>query len=156
MVVGVLLVLMTLWRSDDRSPLLVWNATESLPTGLYLIRSGYQLGDIVAFDIPETIRDLVAERGWLPESAYLLKRVVAQQGDEVCVRQQQVFINGVLYDRLSKTDSLGRPMPQLAGCRLLEVGQLWVMLPDNSLSLDSRYFGVVSVRDVYGRATQVW
>ncbi len=48
------------------TPLLIWNTTTSLPKGIYRIHAGYEVGDIVAFDIPKTILPLVRERGWIP------------------------------------------------------------------------------------------
>ena len=42
-----------------QTPLLIWNTTPSLPKGLYRIHAGYEVGDIVAFDIPQNILPLV-------------------------------------------------------------------------------------------------
>jgi type IV secretory pathway protease TraF len=47
-------------------------------------------------------------------------------------------------------------MPQLDGCHTVQAGHLWVMLKDNPLSLDSRYFGEVDEATVYGKASLVW
>lgn len=139
-----------------QTPLWIWNTTNSLPKGIYRIESGYEMGDIIAFDIPVSILPLVRERGWIPDYDRLLKRVVAIEGDEVCFRDKAVFINREYAGERSTVDSKNRPMPQLSGCHVLTKEQVWVMLKDQSLSLDSRYFGAVDVATVYGKATPVF
>ena len=139
-----------------QTPLLIWNTTPSLPKGLYRIHAGYDVGDIVAFDIPESILPLVRERGWIPDYDRLLKRVVAVPGYEVCFREQRIFLQGEYVGQRSLVDSKGRAMPQLTGCHTVQPGQVWVMLKDQPLSLDSRYFGAVDTATIYGKAEPVF
>ena len=139
-----------------QTPLLIWNTTTSLPKGIYRIHAGYEVGDIVAFDIPKTILPLVQERGWIPVYDRLLKRVVAVPGHEVCFREQRIFLQGEYFGQRSLVDSQGRAMPQLTGCHTVQPGQVWVMLKDQPLSLDSRYFGAVDTATIYGKAVPVF
>ena len=57
----------------------VWNATASVPTGLYLIRgkASLHVGERVAVEPPPAMRNLLAERNYLPRGVPLLKRVAA-------------------------------------------------------------------------------
>ncbi len=152
----VLVVLISVAVRFLQTPLLIWNTTPSLPKGLYRIHSGYEVGDIIAFDIPPSILPLVRERGWIPDYDRLLKRVVGIVGDEVCFREQAVFLNGVYIDERSTVDSQSRAMPLLSGCHTLGEGQVWVMLKGQPLSLDSRYFGVVDTTTIYGKAVPIF
>ena len=149
-------VLATIAVAQMKTPLLIWNTTSSLPKGFYKVEPGYTYGDIVAFDIPKHFRPLVQERGWIPLYDRLLKRVVGKAGDTICIQQTDITLNGEWFDKTSLSDSKGRPMPQLDGCHTVQTGHLWVMLKDNPLSLDSRYFGDVDEATVYGKASLVW
>lgn len=63
----------------------VWNATASVPTGLYLIRgkASLHVGERVAIAPPPSLRRLLAERRYLPAGIPLLKRVAAVRGQRV-------------------------------------------------------------------------
>ncbi len=151
-----LLVIVSIGVQFLQTPLLIWNTTASLPKGLYRIHAGYQTGDIVAFDIPENILPLVRERQWIPDYDRLLKRVVGVAGDQVCFREQAIFLEGEYFGQRSPVDSKGRPMPQLKGCHTVQQDEIWVMLKHQPLSLDSRYFGAVDTATVYGKALPIF
>lgn len=136
-----------------RHPVLIWNVTSSLPTGFYYVERAYDYGDIVAFDIPEHFKPLVQERQWIRTDAYLLKRVVGMAGDVICIKENRIYLNGKYFGETREADSKGRVMPQLNGCHSVQHGHLWLMLVDNPLSLDSRYFGQVDQNTVYGKAS---
>lgn len=138
-----------------QKPRLIWNTTSSLPKGFYKIEEGYTYGDIIAFDIPENFRDLVKEREWIPLYDRLLKRIVGMQGDVICIRDTEVYLNNNYFGKTALTDSKGRDMPQIDGCHTVKKGHVWVMLKDNVLSLDSRYFGQISEEIIYGKAVPI-
>lgn len=149
-------LLVTVIVASLKKPLIIWNTTRSLPKGFYKVEPGYTYGDIVAFDIPEHFRPLVQERGWIPLYDRLLKRIVGRAGDTICIHQTAITLNGEWFGKNSLKDSKGRPMPQLEGCHTVQVGHVWVMLKDNPLSLDSRYFGQVDEALIYGKAHLIW
>ena len=58
-------------------PRIVWNASPSMPLGLYRIHVGARplAGDLVLIDPPEEVARLLAARAYLPHGVPLLKRV---------------------------------------------------------------------------------
>ena len=148
--------LLTVAPLHGRTPWLVWNASPSVPLGLYRIDpSPVRRSDLVLIRLPSDVAELAARRNYLPKSTYLIKFVSAVAGDQVCQLGDSIFVRGVLAARAHTRDSLGRPMPSWQGCRRLASGDLF-LLTDNQQSFDSRYFGVVSARDVVGRALLLW
>jgi type IV secretory pathway protease TraF len=79
---GVLLVMLSL---QGTAPRVVWNASDSVPLGLYRIeRAPVRRGDLVLIRLPPDTAQLAHQRGYLPKSAYLIKTVLALAGDHVC------------------------------------------------------------------------
>lgn len=136
----------------------VWNATASVPTGLYAIRgkASLQVGERVAIEPPHALRALLSERGYLPTGVPLLKRIAAVSGQRVCRFGHGVTIDGTFVGAARDRDRLGRPLPVWFGCRTLRSGELFVMNAAAPDSFDGRYFGVLPIADVIGRATPVW
>lgn len=136
----------------------VWNATASVPTGLYAIRgrASLHVGERVAIEPPPALRRLLAERHYLPTGVPLLKRIAALSGQRVCRFAHGVTIDGEYVGVARARDSRGRPLPVWAGCHVLRSGELFVMNPAAPGSFDGRYFGVLRLADVIGRATPVW
>jgi len=143
-------------RSNNNKPYIIWNTTSSLPKGFYKVEEGYTYGDIIAFDIPDSFRHLVKERGWIPLYDRLLKRIVGFEGDVICIQNTEVYINNKYFGMTKLSDSKNRPMPQLNGCHTVEKDYVWVMLKGNPLSLDSRYYGQISMSTVYGKAIPIY
>lgn len=136
----------------------VWNVTPSVPTGLYAIRgkASLHVGERVAVDPPPELERLLAERGYLPTGVPLLKRVAAVSGQHVCRHARRITIDGHIAGVARAADRLGRPLPAWSGCKRLRSGELFVMSPDAPASFDGRYFGVLPMKAVIGRATPVW
>ena len=136
----------------------VWNATASVPTGLYAIRgrASLHVGERVAVLPPPALRRLLAERGYLPTGIPLLKRIAAVSGQRICRFGHGVTIDGIYVAEARARDRLGRTLPVWAGCHLLRTGELFVMNPAAPDSFDGRYFGVLRMTDVIGRATPIW
>jgi conjugative transfer signal peptidase TraF len=136
----------------------VWNATASVPIGLYAIRgkASLHVGERVAIEPPLELRHLLAERHYLPTNVPLLKRIAAVRGQRVCRFGHGVTIDGSFAGAARARDRLGRPLPVWAGCRTLRVGELFVMNPAAPDSFDGRYFGPLRLDTVIGRATPVW
>ena len=132
------------------SPVLIWNASPSVPIGLYLIEKRQPgIGEIAILRPPVWASILANERGYLPTSALLLKPVVARKGDIVCRFGRFVFVNGRLRAVALQHDRMKRPLPSWRGCLSLGSAQIFV-LSWHKDSFDSRYFGPVDERNVIG------
>jgi len=123
-----------------------WNLTPSLPRGLYVLRpkASPERGTIVLFPIPESVRQLVVARHYLPAGARLLKIVVALAGDYVCVDDTALSIGGRPVAAVRRVDSLGRRLEPSSFCGRVPPGEAFVATPA-VLSFDSRYFGPVPI-----------
>jgi len=153
LLLGVGLILATF--AVGERPILIWNASASLPIGLYrAARRLPRLGDTVLVRLPPGFVALAARRGYLPVSAYLLKPVAAVSGDLVCRLGTRIYVRGRLAS-LRRRDGRGRPMPSWYGCRRLRTGELF-LVAENADSFDSRYFGPVLHRAVAGLAVRIW
>ncbi len=137
--------------------LLLWNASASVPVGLYWVSPARASGrgDLVIARTPLTFRNLAARRGYLPANVPLVKRMAAAGGDRVCAREEAITINGRTAAVRRRTDSAGRAMPWWSGCRRLGPGEIFLLAarPD---SFDGRYFGITRLEDLIGRAVLLW
>lgn len=132
------------------NPVLIWNASPSVPTGLYLIeKRRLDLGEIAVLRPPNWAASLANERGYLPQSALLLKPVVARKGDIVCRFGLFVFVNDRLHAAALQHDKMNRLLPSWRGCLRLGGAQIFVMSRHKD-SFDSRYFGPVDDNNVIG------
>jgi conjugative transfer signal peptidase TraF len=137
-------------------PALVWNATPSVPLGLYgIVRGSPQRGDLVLIDPPPTVRALTTARGYLSPRALLIKPVIAIAGDRVCRLHSFVWIAGHRVVIARPADAQGRLLPSWRGCRVLKPGQIFV-LGRSMDSFDSRYFGPIDRLFVVGVAFPIW
>lgn len=142
---------------SDRPPRILWNASASLPIGLYALAPPEPLavGDLVAVTLPLEHAEWVAERGYLGRSALLLKRVAALPGAEVCRIDSEVLIDGTAVATALETDRHGRPMPAWQGCAVLDAHQRFLLLAETPDSLDGRYFGPTDAASIVARARPV-
>jgi len=131
-------------------PVVLWNASSSVPIGLYLIEKRTpSTHEIAILRLPDWASTLADRRGYLPTSALLLKPVVARKGDIVCRFGRFVFVNGRLRSVAFQQDKMRRPLPSWRGCLKLDGGQILV-LSKHEDSFDSRYFGPVEDHNVIG------
>ncbi|MCP1196611.1 S26 family signal peptidase [Acetobacter senegalensis] len=139
------------------APRWVWNETASVPVGLYRIQPTVpvRVGDIVVIRLPEHEATLLATRGYLPFGVQLLKPVAALAGQNVCRNGVHVTVDGKAVGDAKTVDHRGRKLPVWQGCQRLGPGQVFVMNAAVPTSLDGRYFGVLSMDTVIGRAVPV-
>ncbi len=151
-------VLIVLPAILDPAPRLVWNASPSAPTGLYLVSPGAapRRGDTVIAWLPAPARGLAASRHYLPPAVPLVKPVAAIAGDRVCAMGAAIRINDRVIVRRLRHDGRGRPLPWWSGCRTLRAGELFLLGTRRPDSFDSRYFGPVSGAGVVGTARFLW
>ena len=149
---------MTLQTFGDHSPLLVWNASASVPIGLYAIQPVDQLGinELVVVRPPDNLASLLANGGYLPRGVPLVKRVAALPGQTVCRVGGAVTIDTIAAGEARERDSRGRPLPVWQGCRVLADGEVFLMNPQSADSFDGRYFGPLPAASIVGRATPLW
>ena len=153
---GLSIVGLALASVAERGPLAVWNATASVPIGLYLVVPGEpQRGSMAVIRLPGPIRAFAHMRGYLPASALAVKPVVALQGDILCRLGNVVSINGRVVALARNLDGAGRPLPRWRGCQRLRARFLGVVAKQSN-SFDSRYFGPIDRHYLVGIAIPLW
>ncbi|REG45888.1 S26 family signal peptidase [Paracoccus versutus] len=142
----------------DISPRLIWNASASLPIGLYRVEPPIllALGDLVAVTPPEPLAQFVTARGYIGPSVPLLKRVAALPGSRVCRSGSTITVDGQILGAARERDRLGRPLPSWQGCRVVGEDEIFLMNREGGDSLDGRYFGPLPVSSVTARIVPLW
>ncbi len=140
------------------APRLVWNASGSMPRGLYTLRPMAELrpGMLVAIRPPASLAGYLAGRGYLPASVPLLKPVAGLPGQRVCRTGRRVSIDGIIAGMARSHDSRQRPLPIWQGCQQLRPGEVFLMNPAVPDSMDSRYFGPLPMVQILGEAMPLW
>lgn len=134
---------------------LIYNASASTPIGFYWLNNQpIERGDYVLASVPESIRELIEMRTYLPPDVPLIKRVSGVSGDEICRKKAAILINGNRVAKALEFDGLGRPLPVWQGCHVLSRDEVF-LLQDHPRSFDGRYFGPVNRRLIVGRATRL-
>jgi conjugative transfer signal peptidase TraF len=98
----------------------------------------------------------LADSGFLPKGAPLLKRIVALPKQKVCRDNLAVSIDEIELAKARERDGRGRPLPRWQGCRIIADGEVFLMNWDNPDSYDGRYFGPLPAASIIGRAIPVW
>jgi conjugative transfer signal peptidase TraF len=142
----------------ETTPLYVWNASDSVPIGLYRLRPADNLfvTELVAVQPPEPLATFLDLNGYLPTGAPMLKRVLALPGQTVCRSGLAVSVDAIKMGEARDRDGRGRPLPKWRGCRVVGEGELFFMNWQSDSSLDGRYFGFLPASAVIGRAFPVW
>ena len=140
------------------APLLVWNASASMPIGLYAVEPGASLatGDVAVARLPIDVRNLAARRRYLPVGVPLVKRVAAVAGQRICWTGPRVTIDGRLSALRRRDDRAGRPLPWHRGCAMLLGDSVLLLATRSPDSFDGRYFGPIEARDQIGKGAPLW
>lgn len=140
------------------NPVLVWNASASVPVGFYAVQSLDTpiVGELVVLEPPSPLGDWLLENGYLGADVPLIKHVAALPGQRVCRIGVIVTINGTTVATAKWRDRFDRPLPIWQGCQTLTNDQIFFLNPDTEASLDGRYFGPLSVDTILGRAVPIW
>ena len=135
-------------------PLVVWNASNSVPIGWYFVSKRQpNLGEVAVIRPPEWVEIYASARGYLPLQTPLLKPVRAIKGSIVCRFGRYVLIDGKLVAKAKYLDTNHRMLPVWKGCRTLKSDEIFV-LGTHRDSFDSRYFGPVNRTQVLGTAVR--
>jgi conjugative transfer signal peptidase TraF len=152
---GVALVSSTIGRA---TPIYVWNASKSVPTGLYQLQAVGRLvvTDLVAVRLPDPLATFLDLNGYLPVGVPMLKRVIALPRQTVCRQDLRISVDGIEMGSAKARDRRGKPLPAWQGCRVVGEDELFLMNWQSEDSLDGRYFGVLPRSSVIGKARPVW
>lgn len=139
-------------------PVCIWNASASVPIGLYRLRPAnqFQVTELVAVQPPEPLATFLDLNGYLPIGVPMLKRVLALPGQTVCRIGLTISVDDIAMGEARNRDGRGRPLPKWQGCRVVGDGELFLMNWQSLDSLDGRYFGFLPASAVIGRALPVW
>ncbi|WP_019960592.1 S26 family signal peptidase [Woodsholea maritima] len=142
-------------RSD---PILIWNASASVPVGVYFVTPlrDPRVGDLAVVRPPEELSNWLVARGYLGRDAPLLKQIAGLPGAEFCRFGITITIDGARVATARTTDRNGRPLPVWSGCRVLREGEVFFLNRREPASLDGRYFGPLDADTIIGRAVPVW
>ena len=140
------------------TPLYIWNASSSVPIGLYRVQPATRLAvtELVAVQPPDLLAAFLDLNGYLPIGVPMLKRVLALPGQMVCRNGLTITVDGIEVGDAQERDGRGRPLPVWHGCRVIADGDVFVMNWQSADSLDGRYFGPLHASAVVGRAVPVW
>lgn len=139
-------------------PLVVWNASASVPIGLYAVQPIGKLAvtDLVVARPTEALQGWLAKRHYLAQGVLLIKRVAALPGQRICRNGRAVTVDGIDMAAAQERDHVGRPLPVWSGCLSVAPGQVFLLNWDEPASLDGRYFGTIPSEKLIGRAVPLW
>lgn len=142
----------------ETTPIYIWNASESVPLGLYHVQPADKLfvTELLVVQPPEPLATFLDLNGYLPAGLPMLKRVLALPGQTVCRSGLTISVDAIEMGEARDRDGRGRRLPQWQGCRVVGEGELFVMNWQSADSLDGRYFGFLPTWAVIGRALPVW
>ena len=141
-----------------RTPLYMWNASASVPLGLYGLHPSNTryVGELVAVVPPEPLATFLADGSYLPHGVPMLKHVLALPGQIVCRRGPTIFVDGIAFGSARERDGRGHPLPVWQGCHVIGGDELFLMNWRSADSLDGRYFGATPSSAVVARAHRIW
>ena len=140
------------------APKLLWNASASVPIGLYAVRRAPPLhvDELVVVQPPAPLAQVFAARRYLPLGVPLVKHILALPGQTVCRIAQRITVDGTAMGDALERDRLGRVLPDWQGCRVLGPDEVFLMNRTPPDSLDGRYFGPLPTTSIVGRADPIW
>lgn len=133
-------------------PVVVWNASESVPIGWYFVEKRMpKIGEIAVIKPSDWVRIYASSRGYLPQDVWLLKPIFATYPSIICRFGSHVFVNGKQVAKAKIADKMHRVLPVWKGCKALTSTQYFV-LGRHRDSFDSRYFGPIERKQIIGTA----
>ena len=98
-------------------PLYIWNASASVPIGLYRLRPAdqFQVTELVAVQPPEPLATFLDLNGYLPIGVPMLKRVLALPGQSVCRTGLTISVDDVAVGEAKDHDATRQAAAEMAG-----------------------------------------
>lgn len=139
-------------------PRLLWNASASVPVGLYAVHTPDTLtvGELVVARPPELLAAVLAAGRYLPKGVPLIKHIGALPGQTVCRFGAAVSVDGKVQAEARLRDHAGHLLPTWSGCMKIAEGEVFLLNASEPASLDGRYFGPLPVASIAGRAVPLW
>jgi conjugative transfer signal peptidase TraF len=139
-------------------PRLLWNASASVPIGLYAMHPVGRLtaGELLVVRPPAALAQFMAARGYLALGVPLIKHVAASPGQIICRSGRSITVDSVVVAEALDRDARGRELPAWQGCRAVKTGEVFLMNAGVTDSFDGRYFGPVPDSTIIGSATPLW
>jgi conjugative transfer signal peptidase TraF len=140
------------------SPKFIWNASASVPIGLYAIRpaGALHITELVVVRPPTPLASFLDERRYLPKGVPMLKRILALPGQTVCRTDRTITVDGTAMGQALDHDRSGRALPVWRGCRVVAGDEVFLMNWQSEDSFDGRYFGPLPAGTIAGRADPLW
>ena len=87
-------------------PHYIWNASKSVPIGLYRVQPATRLTvtELVAVQPPDLLATFLDLNGYLPIGVPMLKRVLALPGQKVCRNRLTIAVDGVEVGQAQERD----------------------------------------------------
>ena len=139
------------------APRLIWNASASVPIGLYTVHpaGALHVGELLVVVPPEPLATFLDTRRYLPKGVPLLKHILALPGQTICRSGRTITVDAVAVGEALDRNHLGRPLRVWQGCRVVAAGEVFLM-NRRADSLDGRYFGPLPATTIVGRADPLW
>jgi conjugative transfer signal peptidase TraF len=140
------------------SPKFIWNASASVPIGLYAIRpaGALHVTELMVIQPPAALASFLDERRYLPKGVPMLKRILALPGQTVCRSDRTITVDGIAMGEALDHDRSGRALPIWRGCRVVAGDEVFLMNWQSADSFDGRYFGPLPANTIVGRADPLW
>jgi conjugative transfer signal peptidase TraF len=142
----------------EMTPRFVWNASASVPIGLYSVHPADHL-TVTALAVaypPEPLAGWLAQGRYLPRGVPLIKPILALDGQTVCRVGPLITVDGRETGVAHDKDHSGRPLPFWQGCHVIRHSEIFLMNPYEPASLDGRYFGPLPIASIAGLAEPLW
>jgi type IV secretory pathway protease TraF len=111
----------------ETTPYYIWNASNSVPIGVYRVQPTAQLTvtELVAVRPPDLLAAFLDLNGYLPIGVPMLKRVLALPGQKVCRNGSKIVVDGGDVGEARERDGRNRPLPAWQGCRVIADGDVF-------------------------------
>ncbi len=135
---------------------LIWNRTPSIDVGFYWIEKRYpKLDEIAILSASSKEAKWTQFHGFSGKHWPLLKRISGENGDIICRKNTNVFVNDKLVSKAFHETTNGLKLPAWNGCQQLKPHEVF-LLNAHPNSLDGRYFGTTFKDQIIGTAIPIW